>query len=258
MSEDSKHDLAVFRERAEKMLTLDHFGMLGVPRTAAPAEVQKAFIDAVKTWHPDRLPPQLAELKPLVMQVFARLEKARSTLADTGLRHKYVGDLAKPRRTLDPADIATAEAEFEFKKAEAFLKRNDMATAEGHLRRAAELAPKNAEYRATLAWISVKPTSTRSELEVVLRELDQVVAKDGSKRALLYRAQVRKRLDMAKEAYGDFLRVTELDPSNIDAQREVRLYRMRQEKGASSDPPNSGTRSNDDGVGGFFKKLFKR
>lgn len=249
-----KDTLGAFRERAQKMLTADHFTALGLPKTASPADVQKAFIEAVKTWHPDRVPAELAELKPLVIQVFGRLEAARGTLSDTGKRLRYIDELAKPASPATEADRSAAEATFEFKKAEAFLKRNDAATAEPHLRRAVQLAPNNAEYRSALAWLQVKPTSTRPELVNVLAELDRALTLDKTnKRALFYRAQLRKRLDLVKEAYADFLRVTELDPANIDAQREVRLYKMREEK-EPSNPPSSGTRD----TGGFLRKLFKK
>jgi curved DNA-binding protein CbpA len=257
MSGERDRERDAFRERAKKLLTLDHFSALGIPRTASPAEVQKAFLEAAKTWHPDRVPSDFAELKPLVMQVFGRLDAARATLSDTTRRARYLEEIEKPSTPAKAADVAAAEASFEFKKAEALLKRNDIATAERHLRRATELAPKNADYRATLVWVKVTPTSTPPELEAVLAELDRVVAQDANnKRALFYRAQVRKRVGRAKEAHADFLRVSELDPSNIDAQREVRLFNMRKER--SGETGKNEKQGPPTGEGGFLKKLFKR
>jgi hypothetical protein len=60
---------------------------------------------------------------------------------------------------------------------------------------------------------------------------------------------------MNQQAYSDFARVAELDPSNIDAVREVRLFKMREGRG---DATESTSKKGSEGEGGFFKKLFKR
>ncbi|HVH41579.1 MAG TPA: DnaJ domain-containing protein [Labilithrix sp.] len=259
MDGDRNQQLKAFRERAQKILSLDHFAALGVPRTASPDDVQKAFVEAVKTWHPDRVPAGLGEVKPLVAQVFGRLDAARGVLTDPARRLRYIEELDKPAKRASATDVSAAEAGLEFKKAEAFLKRNDTATAEQHLRRAVQLAPGNAEYQALLAWVQVKDTSTPAELERIVADLDRVITLDSAaKRAFFFRGQLRKRLNLAKEAYADFVRASELDPSNIDAQREVRLYKMRHERGAAATAAKSSPPPSSEGVGGFFRKLFKR
>jgi len=250
-------DLKARRERAQQLLAQDHFAALGVTRTATPEEVQKAFFEAVKTWHPDRVPPGVEELRPLFAQVFGRLDVARATLIDPARRTQYLQELSKPTRPALPADAAAAEASLELKKAEGLLKKNDGAAAERHLRRAVQLAPTLVEAQALLAWLQVKPTSTPADLNEVVAKLDAVIARDDSSaRARFFRGQLRKRLGLDKEANADFVRACEIDPSHIDAQREVRLYRMRAEKAASNASAESGPK--DDGVGGFFRKLFKR
>ena len=79
-----------------KLLSLDYFAALDVPRTATADDVKKAFIEAVKAWHPDRVPPGLEEVKPLFGKVFARLELARATVSDPERRARYIAELAKP------------------------------------------------------------------------------------------------------------------------------------------------------------------
>jgi curved DNA-binding protein CbpA len=256
MPSDRDQDVKARRERAQQLLAQDHFQALGVARTATPEEVQKAFFEAVKTWHPDRLPPGLEELRPLFTQVFGKLDAARATLTDPTRRGRYTDELARPPRRVLPADAAAAEASVELKKAEAFLKKNDTATAERHLRRAVQLVPALADAHALLAWIRAKPTSTPDDLKSLVAELDAVITReDSSARARFFRGQLRKRLGLEKEANADFVRACELDPSHIDAQREVRLFRMRAEKSA---PPSKADESKDDGIAGFFRKLFKR
>lgn len=269
-----------YREEAQKILSLDHFSSLRVSRTATPDEVQRAFFEAVKTWHPDRVPTGLGEIKPLVAQVFARLDMARATLGDPARRLRYVQELEKPTQRASAADLSTAEAGLELKKAEAFSKRGETAVAERHLHRALQLAPNLHEARALLAWNHVKAESTPAELQKALEDLDRVIAADPvNKKAFFYRAQLRKRIGLAKDAYADFVRVSELEPANIDAQREVRLYKMRAEKSGAhpkhgkgndtSAAPEQPSRSagghspprprpKDIDISGFFRKLFKR
>ena len=65
---------------------------------------------------------------------------------------------------------------------------------------------------------------------------------------------MRKKLGEIGPAIGDFRRAFELNPRNLDAQREVRLYEMRAQKdeakrqGDSKPPPKPSL------IGRLFKK----
>jgi len=256
-SADTTTKTKELRDNAQKLLALDYFAVLGVGRTASPDEVKKAFLEAAKSWHPDRVPPGLEEVRPLFGKVFARLELARATVSDPQRKARYIEDLAKgPSGPASPGDMASAEAKLEFQKAEALLKKNDAAQAEVHLRRAVQLAPGNAEYQVLLVWLQAKPDSSVGRLRELVTDLDRLLDRvPRSERAYLYRGQLKKRLDLTKEAIADFARVVELNPGNVEAAREVRLHRMRQEKAA----PAAATAPKDgDGAVGFFRKLFKR
>ena len=255
MAADNVARTKELRESAQKLLALDHFSALGVGRTASPDEVKKAFIEAVKAWHPDRVPLGLEELRPLFAKIFARLELARATVSDPQRRARYIEDLAKPTGGAATAtDMASAEATLEFRKAEGMLKKHDPVQAEAHLRRAVQMAPGNVEYQVLLVWLQAKPNSTVGRLRELVTDLDRLLDRDPqSERAYFYRAQLKKRLDLVKEAMADFARAADLNPNNVDAVREVRLYKMRQEKAAPAAAAPEG-----EGVGGFFRKLFKR
>jgi tetratricopeptide (TPR) repeat protein len=157
-----------------------------------------------------------------------------------------------PRATA--SDKSRAEATLEFKKGEVLFKKGDLKQAELHLRRAVELAPDVVEHTALLLWLQVKPTSAPEELGRVIVELDGLVAQDDkSARTFFYRGQLLKRVGRAAAANSDFERAAALDPHNIDAAREVRLYAIRQANGGTSKPPPSS-----EGEAGFFRRLFKR
>lgn len=249
------------RERAEKILAADLFAVLGVSRTASVEEVRAAFVSAAKTWHPDKVPPGLEDLREEFASVFARLEQARATLSDPSLRLRYASDLAQgkaapaPGTAAERAAATNAEAALELRKAEALLKKQDTAGAESHARRAVQLAPTVADYQAFLIALQAnKPDCDLERVRAFVAELDRLIARDERcERAFFVRGTLKKRLDLAADAARDFARAAELNPRNLDAAREVGLHQMRREKeGAAKTPPDDG------GVGGFFRKLFKR
>lgn len=251
---DSK--VKVLREAAQKILALDHFAALGVSRTATPEQVKQAFIEVVRNWHPDRVPQGLEEVKPLFAKVFARFELARSTVNDPTRRARYIEELSKPPASATSDDLSSAEAALEFRKAEAMLKKNDAKQAGSHLRRAIQLAPQHADYVTLHAWLQAKPDITVERLRELVSELDRVIARDvNHERAHFYRAQLRRRLQLPKEAAADFARAAELNPKNVDAMREVRIHKMRQGNAATEAVRATEAGS---GIGGFFRKLFKR
>jgi curved DNA-binding protein CbpA len=251
--------LSEMREAALKLLAADHFAALKVPRSCPTDDVKRAFLEAAKTWHPDRVPTGMEELKPLYAKVFARLEAARSTLTDFQRRERYIQDLAKPSPAASASDVSTAEAQLELRKAEGLLKKNDAVEAEVHLRRALTLAPANAEVQVLLTWLSAKPDSPTARLEELITALDRITtANPTCERAFFYRGQLRKRVGKTEEAAADFARAASLNPQNLDAVREVRLYKMRQQRGtlSGSNTPAQAAPPTEPGAKGFFKKLF--
>jgi tetratricopeptide (TPR) repeat protein len=238
-------------------LKLDHFAALGVKRGASREQVQGAFVEAAKTWHPDRAPAGDEALKLLFGKVFARLEVARATLSDPAARLAYTEELARAMRPATAVDTNHAEASLEFKKAEVLLKKNDAKQAEAHLVRAVGLAPAVVEYGALLVWVRVKPGATPSEIQASIRELDDLIHQDAKcARAYFYRGQLKKRAGQDAGAKSDFERTVELDPANIDAAREVRLYKMRNSGGMKAAAESRA--DGDGGAAGFFRRIFSR
>ncbi len=255
MSPDHAKRLEDLRAAAHKLVMADYFVALGVSRTATPEEVKKAFVEAAKTWHPDRVPAGLEDARPLLGKLFARLELARATLSDPRRRKQYLDDLAKPVTAANAGDVSSAEATLEFRKAEVMLKKNDAAGAEAHLRKAVHLAPSNVEFQVLLVWLQAKPDSTRARLAELVADLDRLLGRESSsEKGYFYRGQLRKRIDQPDQAHADFVKAAELNPNNVDAAREVRIYTMRKEK-APAAPKGEAAEG---ALGGFFKKLFNR
>jgi len=257
--------------RAASIDTEDYFQMLGVARDATADAIKAAYLELVKTWHPDRLPAGLASAREACSRVFARLTEAQHTLLDTELRGRYMRLLSEGGAT--PKDqeaiVHVVEAATSFQKAEFFLKRADYAQAESYASKALELDPNQADYHALSAWLdAVKPNVTESGLKAIIARLNKAIElNEKCEKAHYYRGMIYKRMGNKLAAVRDFQSAATLNPRNVDALREVRLHEMRTSKPPSrkTDPGVSSTPSQppkapspEPAKGGLLGRFFKK
>jgi tetratricopeptide (TPR) repeat protein len=258
-------------DRAATIDRADYFMMLDLARDASPADVEAAFFGLVKRWHPDRLPPELAPIRDACSRVFARMSEAHVTLTDDEPRSRYMRLLAdgsgSPETQASVAKVI--EAATAFQKAEVCFRRNDFVQAETFCRKALEDDPTQPDYHAMLAWmLALKPENQSPEKTLEsIRLLERAIAMSNRcEKAFLWRGMLFKRLGRNDLAVKDFKRAMDLNPRNIDAAREVRLYNMRGgPPGRSSKPPAIAKRSspvppkNEDSTRpGILGRLFKK
>jgi tetratricopeptide (TPR) repeat protein len=139
-----------------------------------------------------------------------------------------------------------------FQKAEVLLKKGNLKEAEVEARAATEGDPDQPEYKALLAWVTGQlPERVQSgKYADLIAMLNEVIEKQpANERARMYRGQLLKRAGKDARAMKDFLWITENNPKNLDAAREVRLFRMRK-----GDERSEGGKHKDT----LLKKLFKR
>lgn len=255
---------AEIQARAATVENENYFEVLGIAKTATSEETRGAYFQLAKRWHPDRTPPELVELKPLVSTVFAKIGEAYATLGDAEKRKAYLKSLDSPpsgaRNAAEEEQVARAvNAVLEFQKAEALLKKNDLLGAERHIRLASDADPGQPEYTTLLAWITalrrgepknLPPGAISNQYDDLIQMLDEVLRGDPRyERALFYRGTLLKRSGKADKAIRDFRLAAEINPKNLDAVREVRLFEMRKR-----DAKGEGG----EGQGGLFGKWFKR
>ena len=239
-------------ERAENIDREDYFTMLGVTQDAPGEQVRAAYFGLAKGWHPDRLPAELAHVRDECARVFSRMSEAHNTLSDPERREEYMRLLREGGATPESQAVISRviEGATAFQKAEICMKRNDLVQAEQLCRHANELDPKQADYLALLAWLEAqKPDNqtAKASLECITA-LDRALSlNERCERAYFYRGMLHKRLGNAQSAVRDFREAAELNPRNIDAVREVRLYGMRR---SSQPPPKSSN--------GLFNRFFKK
>jgi hypothetical protein len=90
---------AGLRQFADGLQAMDYFEALGVPQTATPGDIKKAFYRESRTYHPDRffhLPE--SQVKEDIGSIYKRMTEAYYVLRDDQKRKKYLADVTGPER----------------------------------------------------------------------------------------------------------------------------------------------------------------
>lgn len=206
--------VAGIKNRAREMATEDPWTTLGIARGAPVEAARAAYFRLARTWHPDRLPPELADAR----------EAAHSILAQLCEAHRTISDLSSASRRRDPALLAPAR---NVTRAEM-----DDALVRGDRKRALEIATVLARggvdgphARAVLAFCDAE---AGGDLKRAIHNLDRVLSGDPDcVRALYYRSMLYARDSKTELALRDLRRVVRLDPNHADAHRDLRLLAGR-------------------------------
>jgi curved DNA-binding protein CbpA len=233
------------RERADRQGE-SYYEVLGVAHTAPTSEIQTAFFQLAKTWHPDRLGAEFAEVRAEATRSFARMSEAHQVLGDEDQRRQYDELVQKGGGSADEQEqvAQVIRAATAFQRAEVHLKKRNLDAAEQEAKAAVDGDPGQADYQALYAWVQAqRPHDDYTQL--IQRLSEALKAEPENRKALWYRGQLFKRAGDPKRAVRDFRSLLELDPRHLEAQREVRLYEMRK-----SAPKGE--------KGGILGKWFKR
>ncbi len=218
-------------ERAEAIGSLDFYDALGLPKDTPTATIQAEFFRQAKLWHPDRLEPDLADLKDKVTHVFARMTEAHQTLTNPTLRKEYDALLAggsDDEREREQVQAALNAAN-NFQKVEMAVKRNEWDKA---LELAAKVCvedPGQPEYESMHAWLLARGVNSnkRGDYTPMLERLTRALkSQPDNLRIRLYRARTFKMAGMVNESLRDFKAISKEDENNVEAKRELRLFKM--------------------------------
>jgi len=277
-----------FEKLAVALGQLNHFEVLGLPRDASVATVQDVYLKLAKAYHPDRLPSEMVDLKPLATKIFAKMSEAHQTLSDPTKRTAYAVELG--RGVPDDEDEKVRKvlrAAGSFQKAEVLLKKRMLAAAELEANRALEDDPDQADYLALYAWIQACKADSESRLPELCKLLSDAIARNpASEKNRYYRVQIYKRLGQVDKAVADCRIIVDKNSHHVDALREIRLWEMRRSAQKTQTSPNLGRTTSSQGhritgarspsdppggaslsgkrsdppppAGGLFGKLFKR
>jgi curved DNA-binding protein CbpA len=222
----------VIVKRAEGIDREDYFAMLGIKQEGAPGDVQSAYFALAKLWHPDRLPPELSSVRDAASKVFARMSEAFETLSDAVRRKRYIDVMKGGGGTPEEANEIQAiiDAATDFQRAEILWKKRDP-SAEEFINRAYKSDPQQSDYIALYATVQLSKRAPDAPVDDLIKLCDQAIA-NGERCELAYfcRATLKKRIGRVESSIVDFKNAYELNPKNLDAAREVRLYEMRRAK----------------------------
>ena len=219
--------------------------MLGVDRNAPDAELQAAYYALAKNWHPDRLPAELAQVRDLASKVFARMSEAFETLSDPSKRKRYVDVMKGGGGTPEEADKIQQilDAASDFQRGEILWRKNDITHAEPYILRAYQADPDQADYAALYAMLQISKRPLDAPVDDLIKLCDAAIdTHERCERAYFCRATLRKRIGKMEAAMSDFRAAYEINPKNLDAAREVRLYEMRRARQSPERQSNPGVR----------------
>jgi len=238
----------------------NYFEMLGVKESADTNEISKKYMTLAKKWHPDRMPPELSQLRPWVEEIFHLFTVASDTLGDTKKRVEYQravmqgGGTPESERKLN----VMVEAAINFQKVDVLVKRRRYDDAIEICDQAMSVVRKEADYPAMKAWIlllrdGIENEGVADEIRNLLRKTFAI--NTDHVHGHFVRAHFLKRQGDHDKALKHFKKVAKLDPKNLEALREVRIGNMRRSRGRSSAPPASRGDSKRPSIfGKFFKK----
>lgn len=230
----------------------NYFEILGLDKEAPGNEIKTRFFQFAKEWHPDRLPRELVALRPHCEIIFGFMNEAHATLQNDEERTRYLQTLREGggtpatdrlvQRTLDTAMV--------FERVLVLGRQHRYDDAIDTLRRILEANPREPDYHAHYAWLLMQKYPKDDSLVDRMFEAANAALKlqDKHEKANLYKAQLLRRIGKQKDAFLFFKKVAEINPRNVEAQREIRIATMRQ----GGTPREKVEKA----AGGFFGKLF--
>jgi tetratricopeptide (TPR) repeat protein len=215
---------------------LSHFDALGVGEDATRDEINRAFEQRAREFHPDRFRRRSAEVRGLAQKIFDRLDESHKVLADPARRRRYLAKVAKlPKVQRQRADLAAATAghsppaaaEQVYYSGVEYLRQRRYREAVEAFSRALALAPDQANYHGALGWALFRsaPGDSRA-VSAGLAELRQAVAL-GQADPWVHVSLGRFLAETGApdQAIAEFEIALRLNPSLADVQDEIRRLR---------------------------------
>lgn len=228
----------------KRMRDQNYYDRLGTPTDALASTHKAAYLRLAKEYHPDRLVQDGgAGIKSKADELFAMISEAYHTLTDETKRKKYDDEVLRGIKD-DASDEANAilNAEHQFLKGERLLKAGNVTKAFEAFAAAVELYPKESEYQACYGWTMFKMSHPSdmpkaNEGEKIIRSALTMNARND--KAHLFLGQIARIKGNVDEAKKHFDKALEIQPDNVEAQRELRVLDMRESKKG--------------GIGGLFR-----
>ena len=249
MTDEIQAIVAEVNEKFDRIVDENFYEQLGVTEKASVDEVRDNFRNLAKRFHPDRysgvdLPDDVREkMKRLITQI----SHAQTVLTDPKKREDYDATLAMQAAGI-PTDIGTiVEAESHFRAGVKLLDQGKYRAALDKLDTACKTNPAEPEFAATAAYCkywtlprdAADRVPDRHAVKMIVDHLSDYLADNPKNDTVcVFLAIIAKSEKNMTHAIEYFQEAMAINPNNIVAARELRLFSMRKQKE------------------GFFKRLF--
>ncbi|HPS92920.1 MAG TPA: DnaJ domain-containing protein [Deltaproteobacteria bacterium] len=216
--------IETLRQKLKDIKDKDPFEVLGVDRQISEGGLKRAYIKTVKANHPDTYAyADDPEVKRLANEVFTEIQKA----------YTHINKIREGKPIEEPKGIdESLQAEILFSKATEFLKSRDYQNALDHFKLAATLMPEERIFKESYVktlYLRFQNTGSGNPLEIksAIREGLQRFPNSDTL-YVIYGWLLKK--EGSRKALDAFQRALDINRDNIDAQRELRLYQMRENR----------------------------
>jgi tetratricopeptide (TPR) repeat protein len=227
-----KRHLELLRKRA------DHYALLGTHIDATPDEIRKAYFALARQLHPDRLSAlDISDDTKEAQRLFAEVNTAFGILSDPVRRKDYTNVLRRGGEAAVAAEQARAEemairildAEEAFRRGEAALRRDQLASALQEFARALQLNPDEVDYVAAHSWAEFCASPDKVQIAQKTRNtLERAIAKSPrSVTPRFYAGRVERMLGRDADALRHFHDVLQIEPHHREATTEARVIEQR-------------------------------
>ncbi len=205
----------------------DPYKILGVATDASAEEIQGAYHELARQYHPDRYQSRQfsAEVRAKAEQVFTYINESYGTLRNPSSRALYDDNRRKNESPIEkrsssgtaagPAD--RDQAEVIFREGRACLARGDFEKAIEHLKNCVWLSPGNARYHRYLGVAQSESPKHRKSAEQHLLKSSELEPFSIESRLAL--AKLYLKVSLPRKAEVQLREVLGLDPENREARR---------------------------------------
>lgn len=229
----------------ERMKSASPFDVLGIQEKTSTADAKTRFFALSKQYHPDRAFDAPPEVRKLMELIFQKVGEAYEVVSDPKKREEMASK-KEQEEGIDARQLI--QAEISFNQGALFLKNQNAAKARPFFEEAMKLNPHAVEHKVYYAWTLFQEDPSRfSEAAKLIHDVTKTAP--NFDKGFYFLGCIFKARNEHTQAENAFKKAVGLNASNIEAQRELRLYQMRREKTA---PEPAATKSK--GLFGLFKK----
>jgi curved DNA-binding protein CbpA len=210
----------------------NYFDLLGLPETAPSSKIKQVYFKFARRFHPDARPDLfVGEVRDRVEDLFTKISEAYNILGDGESRTTYTKNIKSKVSKEDMEKASRAiEAEMEFQKAEAMLKKGAWRPALELLDRSVQLQPDEPEYKLYQVWARYKINGI-SDADNARRQIEKIAeARPQSADAWFYLGQLAREDGNLDQAEKHFEKAAALKPHDVDIRRELQLLYRRKDK----------------------------